>query len=217
MVRSERWRAVTVAVAMVSTAGCLRAGYREPVPTTDLSGGDSAFGFGDGPLDTAPPVLDLAPDGPLAPDTLGPPNDLAPLDPGWEALSFVGEPVQSPCAGARWVKFVPQYNLWVGAILCSPQRYKLMLATSRTAQYYEIGDCNGHGQDNCELVNPDFTLPVSDDITSACPTCAIQGIGSIEGTAGFHRCDFGQPFAFAAAMTAGKHSYSWIECAITIP
>ena len=79
------------------------------------------------------------------------------------------------CLGERYSYYNSKYNLWVGAILCgSASRYKLYRSERSTSQFLQIADYSGHGQDHCELVNPEFRLPDGDDITSGgCTECTM--------------------------------------------
>src|SRR5262249_42715147 len=40
----------------------------------------------------------------------------------WEVFDFTFHPATTPCAGARYVRYMDEYGLWVGAMLCSPVR-----------------------------------------------------------------------------------------------
>lgn len=90
---------------------------------------------------------------------------------GWTAYGFEHDTTTSGCAGGMtFVQYNAKYGKWVGAELCSADTYKLYLSATKGGVYAPIADDSGDGQDHCELVNPDFTIPNDDDITSG--TCA---------------------------------------------
>jgi len=139
----------------------------------------------------------------------------------WEAYDFTFHPAQTACNGARFVRYFPGFSLWVGAILCNPSRYKLFLSPTKDGTFYQIGDYAGHGQDHCELVNPNFTIPNEDDIKSGgCASCDVgpiiwsdPGLGP-----GWSRAVFGDCFAFEASWPQfNLHSTEWYECGVSIP
>jgi hypothetical protein len=57
----------------------------------------------------------------------------------WEAYDFTFHPASTSCAGDRYVRLMPGYNLWVGAILCDADQYKLFLAEEKAGTFYQIG------------------------------------------------------------------------------
>ena len=127
----------------------------------------------------------------------------------------------TPCAGDRYVRFLPAYNLWVGAILCSPSQYKLFLSPAKDGTYYQIGDYAGNGQDHCEIVNPSFTIPNEDDITSGgCATCAVGPLIFSDPSLGpvYSRALFGDCFLFEPMWPQfNLYSVEWYECGVDIP
>ncbi len=67
-------------------------------------------------------------------------------------FSTPGAP-NSECSGGRFVrKSAFGGDLWVGAELCDPFRYKLFLSRRFDGSYREIGDQAGTGQDHCEFI-----------------------------------------------------------------
>jgi hypothetical protein len=144
----------------------------------------------------------------------------APPPGGWECSQFMTPPVDTPCTGERFVKFLPTYKKFVGVILCSPERYKILLADTKEGPFFEVADDSGGGQDHCELVNPSFKLPNEDDITSGgCATCYIGGgfMTPISGN-GYSRSHFGDPFKFHPAWPACcDYTPPWYECGVNIP
>lgn len=145
----------------------------------------------------------------------------APKDPKgvWEPSCFkILDGVQSECAGERYVKHVPEYDVWVGAILCSPTRYKLLMSDKRDGVYLELTDTAGHGQDHCEIINPAFTIPDEDDITSGCPSCVVEQNFVANGPQAYARAIFGEPFKVVSDMPQWAYQTNLaIECGVSIP
>jgi hypothetical protein len=136
----------------------------------------------------------------------------------WFTNRFTAVGLRIGCFGQNFVKFVPAYQKWVGARLCSSDRYKLFLADTREGAFIELADTAGHGQDHCELINPSFLITSEDDIQSGgCRTCDIGPNGSVEGQPVFARARFGQNFQLASSASAGTRSAEWIECGVSIP
>lgn len=126
----------------------------------------------------------------------------------------------SACQGTHYVGYSKGYGKWVGAALCGTDStaYKLFLSTSPYGPFYEITDTAGHGQDHCELVNPSFTLPNEDDITSGgCTTCADTGFdNATAGRTVFWRSLFGQPFSGPVTASPGYNTSSRYQCGVSI-
>lgn len=153
----------------------------------------------------------------------GPATGVVPPSTTWTAKPFTSaSTVQTPCQGARYVRFLPAYAKWVGVALCSPTRYKLFLADGPDDTFREIGDYAGHGQDHCELVNPGFSIPDEDDITSGgCTHCSLDGAHVFDppvGSQGWSRARFGEPFRFEPSWPEfNLYTAQWYECGIAIP
>jgi hypothetical protein len=137
----------------------------------------------------------------------------------WQRSDFtVQDGIQSDCDGDRYVKYVPQYDVWVGAILCSPTRYKLVMSDARDGLFLELTDYAGHGQDHCEIINPAFTIPNEDDITSGCPGCSIGSNFVANGPTAYTRGYFGEEFKVVSDAPQWAYQAStFIECAVSIP
>jgi len=137
---------------------------------------------------------------------------------GWQQRDF---PTIAPptCAGARYVRHDDRYGVWVGAIQCgSSNSYKLYMAQNANEPFLEIADYAGHGQDHCELVNPDFTLPNEDDITSGgCTTCSVGPVVDPIGVPVFARSYFGQPFQRVISTFGVELSTTMYSCGVAIP
>jgi hypothetical protein len=139
-------------------------------------------------------------------------------DPKWEKTDFTTfSPAQ--CTGDRYVRFDDKYGVFVGAVLCGDSRhYKLYMSDRVTAPFLEIADFAGHGQDHCELVDPQFTIPDEDDITSGgCTDCSVGAVIDINGPPVYARATFGTPFqrgtsGFWADLTNAQYS-----CGVSIP
>lgn len=136
----------------------------------------------------------------------------------WEPVNFQTLTPAS-CTGARYVRFDPHYNLFVGAILCSDSKhYKLYASDQKTGPFLEIADYAGHGQDHCELVNPAFTMPDEDDITSGgCTTCSVGPLVDINGVPIYARASFGQPFERVVARYWADLTTTVYSCGVSIP
>ncbi len=165
------------------------------------------------PPDAPPPP---PPDAPPPPQPEEPPPSTPPdrwIAHDFETLGTTGE-----CAGERFVRYVPAYDRWVGAILCgSPERYKLYMSERQDDVYLEIADYAGHGQDHCELVNLEFTLPDEDDITSGgCATCKLGGLIDPIGVPVYARAGYGEPFVLTTSVDWADLSTPWYECGVAI-
>jgi hypothetical protein len=146
----------------------------------------------------------------------------APLS--WSAGSFAVNPeaeIDPSCNGPRYVAYNPRHRLYVAAIRCGgdPNEYKLFMAAATTDEFSEIADNNGHGQDHCELVKPDFALPDDDEIKSGgCANCEIGNIVSVKGRSIFLRSCSGEAFEKLAVSTSdGDQTHTSLRCGIAIP
>jgi len=126
----------------------------------------------------------------------------------WTAVNFIttGINIANSCSGGT--EYVKQSDfspyLYVGAMLCSPSRYKLFLAFSPGGPYYEIGDTSGSGQDHCELIGG-TNGTVGDNA------------GTSSGERGFWRSSLGQDFFFEDIPASNAYRAGWYECGINIP
>jgi hypothetical protein len=117
------------------------------------------------------------------------------------------------CDGASFRRFDARYGLWVGLVSCG-SGYRFFLSETADGTYLPAADGGGHGQDLCELVDPSFSLPNEDDITSGgCTDCAISLNYSFVAGEVFGRTAFGQPFARQEAPEWGNCQSSVITCA----
>ena len=136
----------------------------------------------------------------------------------WQQVDF---PTYSPasCTGARFVRHDAHYGVYVGAILCGDAKhYKLYMSAQLDRPFLEIADYAGHGQDHCELVNPAFTIPNEDDITSGgCTECSVGPVVDIDGIPVYARANFGQPFERVTSRFWADLTNPVYACGVAIP
>ncbi len=130
--------------------------------------------------------------------------------------------VSGSCTGAKYVRDTTYQGLYVAAVLCETAptaKIKLLLAAAAAGPYREIADTAGHGQDWCELVNPNFTLPNEDDITSGgCPTCEIGSNSRVAAAPFYARNRFGENFVLTtSAPVFGTQSSPYVKCGVNVP
>lgn len=143
---------------------------------------------------------------------------------GWEAAPFARVPeFVDPnnwsadlmrCSGPTFRRFDARYGLWVGLVSCGAG-YRFYLSEEAGGPYLPAADGAGHGQDLCELLNPDFVLPNEDDITSGdCSGCSIGSNYSFVRGEVYGRSRFGEPFTRAEAPAWGNYQSSVIACGV---
>lgn len=135
----------------------------------------------------------------------------------WELKDFE---TLSPaaCTGERYVRHDEKYGVWVGAVLCGPDSYKLYMSDAADHPFLEIADYAGHGQDHCELVNPAFTIPDEDDITSGgCTTCSVGDLVDLQDVPVYARSRFGEPFARVTSRFWADLTTTVYSCGASIP
>lgn len=143
-------------------------------------------------------------------------------DPGtgeWERHDFETASNSGGCTGDHFVRYSDQYGLYVGAVLCGSSRaYKLFLSDTKGGPYLEIADYAGHGQDHCELVNPGFSIPDEDDITSGgCTECSVGGLVDLIDIPVYARAVFGEPFERVTSQEWADLTSSEYRCGVAIP
>lgn len=123
------------------------------------------------------------------------------------------------CEGEFYVRYHARFDRWVGAIVCAPDRYKLMMSLEADETFHQIADQDGQGQDHCELVNPDFQLFDERNINSgACEDCRLGPIRRLPlNQPVWARRRFGQEFGFLPTGDLNLRTYAWIECGVRIP
>ncbi len=136
----------------------------------------------------------------------------------WEPKDFETFSPAS-CTGARFVRRDDHYGVWVGAILCGDAgSYKLYMSEVLDAPFLEIADYAGHGQDHCELVNPAFTIPNEDDITSGgCTECSVGGLVDLIDVPVYARAVFGEPFERVTSQFWADLTTTVYSCGVSIP
>lgn len=193
--------------------GCCTAGDTQPCASACGSGQETCVG-GQWVNCTAPPVN---PDGScvLNCDPAGMPPT------AWEAFAFSSYAATTPCAGARYVRYMDEYSLWVGAVLCTPTRYKLFLGAAKDGTFYQMGDYAGNGQDHCEMVNDVFSIPNEDDVQSGgCGACQLGPLifSDVNNGPVYSRATFGTCFDYEASWPQfNLYSVEWYECGVSIP
>lgn len=148
------------------------------------------------------------------------PSCVAPAD-GWQQREFAHDTATSGCAGGKsYVKFSSEYQLWIGAELCSATDYKLYLAQDPNGRFDAIADGGGHGQDHCELVNDGFTLPNDDEITSGtCSECSVESLSFVYPgpISVWTRYAIDTPFSHEEVWPAQHYTSSSYHCGVSIP
>jgi TARSH-like protein len=137
---------------------------------------------------------------------------------GWEKAKFTTHDPAS-CTGERFVRRDERYDAWVGAIQCGDaDHYKLYMSAQRDQAFLQIADYAGHGQDHCELVNPAFTIPNEDDITSGgCTECSVGALVDVIGVPVYARAKFGEPFARVTSREWADLTTTAYACGVSIP
>jgi hypothetical protein len=137
---------------------------------------------------------------------------------GWEKTRFTtNDP--ATCTGERFIRRSERYGVWVGAILCGDaNHYKLYMSAERDQPFLQIADYAGHGQDHCELVNPRFSIPNEDDITSGgCTACSIGNLVDVIDIPVYARAVFGEPFQRVTSRYWADLTTQTYACGVAIP
>jgi cysteine-rich repeat protein len=146
-------------------------------------------------------------------------NNLIVAGQAWQGYNFVADDVLTSCTGARFVRYDENYNAYVGVSLCSAEQYKIFMSDSLDGTFHQLGDWAGGGQDHCELLNPNFTIPNEDDITSGCSECSISDFQMWDnaplGTTGYVRGYFGEPFELTTNWEGSMHTAEWYQCGVS--
>ncbi|XP_052708041.1 uncharacterized protein LOC128183172 [Crassostrea angulata] len=127
----------------------------------------------------------------------------------WIQYNFTYDNTWDGCTGGtRYVRRTQYPSApYVGVVLCSPTRYKIVLGSAFTDKFLSIGDGYGSGADHCELVGGYQTEAiVANDYTTA-PTVT-----------GYKRSNWGEPFTVGTIGSSTPYKYnSWYECGVTPP
>ncbi|HMJ16091.1 MAG TPA: hypothetical protein VK524_31965 [Polyangiaceae bacterium] len=159
------------------------------------------------------------PDATGGPDA-DPPRGSKPANADWENQCFTTWDPPT-CNGARYVRYDQNHDKYVGVILCSSSHYKIYLGESLTDAFYQIGDYAGHGQDHCELLDPDFRIPNEDAMKSGgCSECATSAdrdwYENPVGTRGYSRATFAEQFRFEPVWPQfNLYTVEWYACGVT--
>ena len=80
----------------------------------------------------------------------------------WVPLQFHYDASRTGCFGEQYVRRLKYKQArFVGVMVCSAERYKIFLATSRYETFLNIGDRDGYGEDHCEFVGASRDARVS--------------------------------------------------------
>ncbi len=132
----------------------------------------------------------------------------------WVASNFSFPPDALSCSGAQIVRFDAVQGLWVGLVHCGGTAMRIYLSATETGPYLPALDVAGNGQDHCELIDPTFTIPNEDDITSGgCTACATSVNLPLEGVSGWYRAFFGEAFTYVDTTGPWSWQTSRIDCA----
>nr|XP_022292930.1 uncharacterized protein LOC111103759 isoform X3 [Crassostrea virginica] len=127
----------------------------------------------------------------------------------WYQFNFTYDTAFNGCPdGDRFVRRTKYSSApFVGVVLCSPTRYKILLGASLTGTFLNVGDGAGQGEDLCELVGGlvmNAYLPR--DYTNASEMT------------GYARGNWGEEFQLQPiAGGTRRHCNSWYECGVQIP
>ncbi len=136
----------------------------------------------------------------------------------WEISQFETAGGVRFCDGRRYVRYDEVYDKWVGAESCADGTYKLYMSETRDGVYYQIVDMYGSGEDQCELVVPEFDLQDDLDLLSGtCTGCLLGGRIDFAGVPAYGRDIVGNDFVFLDAARAGDVTTPWMWCGRTIP
>jgi len=134
----------------------------------------------------------------------------------WKKYSFSFPQDVLSCKGEQLVRFSEKYKLYTGLTLCNEtDEFRLYISRDLDGEYLPATDTGGHGQDHCELVNPTFTLPNTDNINSGgCKSCATSRNLPLEHMDVWARSNIGKPFK---QVRSGTWSYqtSRLKCGVS--
>lgn len=157
-----------------------------------------------------------------AADTGAPPADTGAtttesgcVDGTWSRATFTFPPDDLSCAGDQVIRFDADQGLWVGLVSCGGTELRVYLSAAESGPYLPALDVAGHGQDHCQLVDPTFTIPNEDDITSGgCATCATSTNLPLEGVPGWYRAFYGEPFTYVERTGEWSWQTSRLDCGV---
>lgn len=122
----------------------------------------------------------------------------------WEARTFDFPKDSLSCSGRQLIQHNDRYGKYVGIVLCNDRdEFRIYMSSHEGGPFLPITDTAGHGQDHCELVNPNFALPNDDNIKSGdCPSCDTSRNLPLEYVDTWSRARLGNQFQ-------QKHSGIW--------
>jgi len=133
----------------------------------------------------------------------------------WQESSFNSPQDELSCDGRQLVQYNQKYEVYVGLTLCnSDDQFRVYMSDSKNGPYLPVTDTGGHGQDHCELVNAEFSLPNSDNINSGgCSTCSTSRNLPLEYVETWARSGMGNQFML---VESGRWSYqtSKLQCGV---
>lgn len=137
---------------------------------------------------------------------------------GFAPASFAVPRDEESCDGPAFVRFDGDYELFVGVVTCeSNDVVRVYLSNDEDGPFLPATDTAGHGQDHCELVNPEFTIGNEDSIGSgSCPQCSTGRNLPLEGVATFTRSVFGEPFSFMPETGEWSWQTSRLGCGVDV-
>lgn len=125
----------------------------------------------------------------------------------WLPMNFQYDTSRTECFGDQYVRRSNYKDAsMVGVILCSPTRYKILLARNLNSVFQNIGDEVGWGEDHCE-----FVRARTDTHITLSPFAPMYGA-----VQGFVRSHWGEEPRQSFVNTI-KPSPKWYECGISIP
>nr|XP_022315672.1 uncharacterized protein LOC111119614 [Crassostrea virginica] len=138
-----------------------------------------------------------------------PPDCFDTHDSCWYQFNFAYDTAFNGCPdGDRFVRRTKYSSApFVGVVLCSPTRYKILLGANLTGTFLNVGDGAGQGEDLCELVGGlEINAYFPGDNTNA------------HEMTGYARRNWGEEFQLQPiAGGTERHCNSWYECGVQIP
>lgn len=139
----------------------------------------------------------------------------------WEQYDFmIGEPSLLTCTGDKYVRWNATYKKWVGVVLCSAEKYNILLGPSQGGEFFLTADGHGHGLDHCELIDASILLGDSDEslASSVCPDCSITGVLVPTGKKIFARDRSGEKFCFGINPSNWGYLTNYgLSCGVRVP
>ncbi|KAL3842213.1 hypothetical protein ACJMK2_020252 [Sinanodonta woodiana] len=127
-------------------------------------------------------------------------------DQKWTEFNFEYDYQHSDCYGNKYVKKT-NYELGkiVGVVLCSPEKYKILLGESLREPFRDIGDTRRMGEDHCEFVGARNEARAK-----------VGRIAQQKRILGYKRSDWGEVPRLGIVSFINPIP-AWYECGLTIP